>query len=375
MKFKNFIFLGLIALSGCKFSSLDIRGIRPQKEAFSILWIRNTDPPYKTGNLPIALNSPLMHKGVLYSGDGSGVMKAYRARDGRVLWSKEDGGDYHSGILYSEGNIIYGNSNGRIFARKANSGELVYSIDVGAGVEGIPGQGMGRIFFHLRDHRIVCLDPKSGKMLWSYRRRVPYTTTLQGVSTPTVSRGKLYVGLADGTVVALSIEEGVLLWEQKIVLGNKFVDVDTTPVFFAGKMIFAEGSEFVNVMDAKSGRTIRKLSYSLSHTPLIYQGHLILGTWDGEIVVLNKKFRQIGKFKVSSHAINSIVLWKGRLAVATVGGEVHLVESIIDGKSIKGNILKTVHLGHSSSAVFGQMTTDEGKLGLLSSRNRIYVFQ
>ena len=356
-------------ISGC--SSLPTpEGVRPPTPLFSLLWIRNTDPIYNTGNLPIALNSPLVKDGIIYVGDGKGFMGAWRAKDGKALWQKEDGGTYHSGVVAFEDNVIYGSSEGRVFSRNRTSGKLSYSIDIGGGVEGVPTIHEGRVFFHLRSHTIVCLDAKTGKLLWSYRRSISYLTTTQGVSNPVIYKNRLYVGFADGTVGAFSIQEGTMLWEKKVVTGTKFVDVDTTPVFFRDKLIIGENGSSITLLDPSNGRLLRKFNYSISRTPLVYKGELIVGTTDGELIFLGSNFEEKRRLKVSGDALGSMTLWKGLITVATLGGEVYLVDG---GK--KGGIKETFALGHSTSAVFGNLSSEKDALAVLSSRHRLYVFR
>ena len=361
--------IALFLLSAC--SSLPpIEGVRPPSSLFSLLWVRNTDPTYNTGNLPIALNSPLIRDGIVYAGDGKGFMGAWRARDGKLLWKGEDGGSYHSGIGVFGENVIYGNSEGRIFSRSRISGKLVYSVDVGGGVEGTPTLHRGRAFFHLRNHKILCMDAKTGKILWSYRRSVSFLTTTQGVSEPVVHEDALYVGFADGVVAAFSVQEGVLLWERKVVSGTKFVDVDTSPVLYRGKLIVGENGSSLSVLNLADGSLLRRFDYPLSRTPLVYGGHLVLGTTDGELIFLGANFEEVLRLKVSGSALGSLAPWKGFLAVATLGGSVHLV----DGKK-GGGTRETFLLGHGISAVFGDLSSEGGKLAVLSSRHRLYVFR
>jgi len=63
-----------------------------------------------------------------------------------------------------------------------------------------------------------------------------------------------------------------------------------------------------------------------------------------------------------------LFFWKGNLAVSNINGELFL----IDRNSFK--VLDHKHLGHVTSAVFGQMGTEANKLVVLSSRNRLYIF-
>lgn len=348
-----------------------IEGVREQEKPLTVRWAKNLDPVYETGNLPIHLGAPSIDdNGVrLYIADGSGEMTAYSLEDGRELWQFSDGGTSHAGATVSNEILYYGTSQGRLISRNATSGELLWSIDLGASIETSPTIAGGRLFVQLRNHQIFALDATTGKILWAYKRSVPLLTTLQRASRPVVWQNKIYVGFADGSVAAFNVEEGVMLWERKISNGDKFVDVDMSPTFFNNQLWIGSSSNDVHVLEPKTGRTLRTLNFSSSHQPLRYGDALIFGTTNGEVVGVNSNGKTVMKFKVSDNQISSVTNWKSGYVVTDVEGRVFFV----DGQ--EGNILWSHHLGHAASGIFATPATGPGRLALLSSRNRLYVFE
>lgn len=339
------------------------------QEAFYATWIKNLDPVHDTGNLPIALNSPLIKEGIVYAGNNQGKMMAYQLDNGKTIWEGKDKGAYHSRPVMVNDLVIYGSVEGRVYARDAMSGKLKYSVDLGSSIESPGVVAKGRIIFHLRNHKIFCLDYKTGKILWAYKRSVPFLTTLQRVSTPLVHRNKIYVGFADGFAAAFSLEEGILLWEQKLSNAAKFVDVDATPIMFGKKLLMGSLNGPLTLLNPRNGRIIQKLDYTVSRAPIKYKGGLILGTVDGDIISLGRNFKVRKKVKLSSKGISSMTWWKKKLAVSTVGGEISLVNPM----DLK--VLGTFNLGHANSAIFGELDSKEDRLAVLSSRNRLYIFR
>lgn len=349
--------------------TVGVTAIRDAKKEFFPLWIKNHDPEYESGNLPIALNSPLIHEDALYAGNGKGEMVAYQLKDGKEIWKFQDkGGYYGQPVVYNE-YLVYGTNEGRLYARHTITGELKYAVDLGTSVESQPVIFKGRMFIHTRNHKLFCLDAQSGKILWAYKRSVPYTTTLQRVSRPVISGDKLFIGFADGHVGAFSIEEGVLLWETRINDGSKFVDVDSTPLIHRSKLYMASQSGPLTILDPNSGAILRKLPYNVTRAPLSHGKSLVFGTLDGELIHLNSELKVVKKVKLSKDSLSSIVWWKKRLAIATSSGELFLVWP----KNFQ--LIDKFDMGHSHSAVFGNLQVGEKKLATISSRNRLYVFQ
>lgn len=356
--------LGL-TLNGCA----HIKADREKLPYFRVLWSKDreiTDPT--SGNLSIALNSPYIYEGMVYAGHNDGRMIAYELDTGREIWKTEDKSSYHSGPVIFKDQLIYGTVQGRVYSRQYLTGKLKYVVDLGASVETEGVIYKGRILFHLRNHQIFCLDAETGKILWVYKRSIPYQTTLQRASSPLIVDNKVYVGFADGYVAAFGIDDGVLLWENKLVSGSKFVDIDATPVMKDGKLFVASLAGPIAILEPNTGNLLRNLDYVASRAPIMRGDQLLVSTVDGDLVLLDKSFKEVIKRKISSAAISSIVEWKGMLAVATVGANVY----IVNPKTLE--ILEVHNLGHSYSAVFGQLQSLEDKLALLSSRNRLYLF-
>jgi outer membrane protein assembly factor BamB len=349
------------------------KGETQKSRAFTPVWIKAMDPAYESGNLPIALQSPLIHEGIVYSGHNSGSMQAFELENGRLVWSEFDGSTYHAAPVPFKDQIIYGTVQGRVISRHYTTGKIKYSVDLGASVETKGVVHQGRIFFQLRNHQVFCLDVETGKILWAYKRSVSYLTTLQRASTPVVYKDRVLVGLADGTLVALSIDEGVLLYESKLSTAAKFVDVDNSPFILNDKVYIGAVGGPISILDPNTGKIIRRGDFVASRAPYLdpsYKGEqLLFGTPNGELVLTDKNLNVQSKVKISNGVISSIVPFKQGVAVATTTGDIIHV----DPKTLA--VLEKYNLGHAYSAVFGDMESKESYLSVLSSRNRLFTFR
>jgi outer membrane protein assembly factor BamB len=365
----GFIVSIILNFTSCStLKSVGVEGVKEKAPAFRSLWAKNDDPDYDTGNLPIALHSPLIHEGILFAGSGKGIMRAFELESGRILWKATDNGQYHAAPIVYGDLLVYGTVQGRIYARQKLTGKMVYEVDVDTAIESEPQISRGRLFIHTRNHKIFSLDAKTGKILWAYKRSVPFLTSLQRVSRPIIDGNKLFVGFADGVVAAFSVEEGVLLWETKVVTGNKFIDVDSAPLIYQNKLIVGSLSGHLTLLNPQNGMIERTLPYYVGRRPFLHNGSLLLGTSDGELVVLDENWKEVKKVSLGDQPISSIVPWKNGLALSTVGGDLFHLDSLY-------NILEKKHLGHEASAVFGQLKVSEGHLAFYSSRYRLYVYR
>lgn len=343
-----------------------------KQTTFLPVWIKDLDPNYETGNLPIALQSPLIHEGIVYIGHNSGSMEAFELENGKSVWSEVDGSTYHSAPIAYKDQIIYGTVQGRVISRHYTTGKIKYSVDLGASVETKGAVYQGRIYFQLRNHQVFCLDVETGKILWGYKRSVSYLTTLQRASVPVVYKDRVLVGMADGTLLALSVDEGVLLFESKLSTASKFVDVDNAAFVLNDRVYLGAVGGQLSLIDPNTGKILKKADFIASRAPYVNPSEkgeqLLFGTPGGELVLTDKNLNIINKVKVSEGVITSIVPFKQGLAVSSTSGEILYV----DMRSL--HVYEKFHLGHAYSAVFGDMESKENYLSVLSSRNRLFTF-
>lgn len=364
------VLLFVVALSSCStMKQYAPKADVAEKAKLTPAWIKNLDPLYDSGNLPIGLQSPLINEGIVYAGHNTGYMQAYELENGRVIWSEFDGSAYHAGAIAYKDQVIYGTVQGRVISRHGILGTMKYSVDLGSSVETKGVVYNGRIFFQLRNHQVFCLDVETGKIIWGYKRSVPYLTTLQRASTPVVYKDKVLVGFADGTFAALSIDEGVLLYETKLTTATKFVDVDNAAFIYADRVYISPAGGNLSLIDPTSGKILRTSDFATSRAPVLRDDQLLFGTPNGEIVLTDKNLNPLKTIKISKGTITSIVPYKTYFAVSTTTGEIKL----LDQKSLE--VVETFKLGHAYSAVFGDMMSTPDALAVLSSRNRLFIFR
>jgi outer membrane protein assembly factor BamB len=338
------------------------------EQPFYMAWNKNLDPIYNTGNLPIGTGSPFIYEDHLYMGNLSGEMNAYDLETGKVVWSHKESEAINSMAQNFKDTIIYGTMSGRLYSRNFLTGELAYAIDMGSPIESRPVLSQGRLYIHLRNHKIVSLDAQTGKIIWGYKRSVPFTTTLHRSSTVLPLGKKLIVGFADGNLIALSRDEGVVLWEQKISNGLKFVDVDAAPIYFNGFIVAGAANDKLRFIDPKNGVIKRTIDIVIGHAPIIHNKELIVGSIYGAIYSVDKSGKISKRNKISDFGISSIVPWRNGFAVSTMGEDIFHIDSDLEKTSV-------FKLGHDQSAIFGFLQQNGDYLATYSSRNRLYVFK
>ncbi|MBF0314739.1 MAG: PQQ-binding-like beta-propeller repeat protein [Oligoflexia bacterium] len=375
-----FSLLSLVLLSSLSCSSLtsisSIKGEQEKKRYFRSLWTKNFDDHPKaleqdTGHFMVAFQSPLLLDQVVFVGTSYNEMMALNAKDGREVWKVNEATAIVNTPTIHQELLIYGTAEGRLIARQVQTGALRYAVDLGDAVESSAAiDKEGRLYVHLRNHKVIALDALSGKILWNYARSITHKTTLQQVSTPLLYKGSIIVGCADGFVVSLTKEEGVVQWERQVSQATKFVDVDMTPVLKGDLLYVASVAGPLTILNPDSGVILRRFDYKVYRAPhfLAADAGMIIGTDEGELLHLDRYGAVVKRAKLSSSILN-ISEWADALLVATRDGELYTVDS----KEFK--LLDQFHFGTKNSLLFGVPSISGKSVALLSSRNRLYLFK
>lgn len=179
----------------------------------------------------------------------------------------------------------------------------------------------------------------------------------------------ILVGFADGYIASLSLEEGVLNWEQRISEGYKFIDVDVKPVLFNDLIVIGSASGPIRFINPSNGVIERTIEIVQSHTANVQDDHFIVGDINGKLYKINKFGKILFQKKLSRDAISSVKKWKNGLIVSTMGQEIFYIEEDTFSK------IDEFLLGSDQSAVFGDLAVSGEYFSVYSSRNRLYLFQ
>jgi outer membrane protein assembly factor BamB len=162
-------------------------------------------------------SSPLVDHGKVYFGSQSGLVYALDARDGSVIWTYHAAGAVKASPTLKDGVLYFGDYSGQVQAVSASNGHRLWV----SGSEGaLLGSGTfystaavvdGRVFLGNTDGRIYAYDAGTGNLDWAvqtgnYVYASPAVTDAPGLG-PTI-----YLGSYDGTFYALNARTGRIDW-------------------------------------------------------------------------------------------------------------------------------------------------------------------
>lgn len=162
-------------------------------------------------------------------------------REGRVTSLSRDNGmqgwrtdldvRLSSGVGGDDSRVYVSDIDGVVHALDAQTGEPLWQTVASSEILVPVAAGFGVAIVRSTDGRVVALEPEEGSERWSVSNTPP-ALTLNGYSRPRLLDGGVLIGLDDGRLLALDLNNGKLIWEAVISVPSgrseveRLVDID-----------------------------------------------------------------------------------------------------------------------------------------------------
>ncbi len=204
---------------------------------------------------------PAVADGRVYAAGVKGGVRAYDLQSGAQTWSYDSDARLTGGPAVADGLVVVGGLDGTILALDAATGAEKWRAKVSNEVITAPAIGQGLVLVRSNDGRVTAFDAQSGEQRWFYNNDLP-SLTVRGNAPVLLGPGVAFVGNDDGTLSALAINDGRLLWNQAVGVPDgrteleRMADVDGAPVL-DGSTVFATSYKNETVaIDGPSGRPL-----------------------------------------------------------------------------------------------------------------------
>ena len=174
---------------------------------------------------------PFYSNGQIWVADSEGRVFAINAENGQRDTEFDFEMDLSAGPAVYGNRLLLGTFEGQLLMVNAASGEIEWRAQLSSEILAQPVLADGIVIVRCIDGRVFGLDANSGRREWVYDRSIP-VLTLRGNGPPLARGGQVFMGFDDGSVVALQIEDGTLLWEARVSVGegrsqlDRLADID-----------------------------------------------------------------------------------------------------------------------------------------------------
>ncbi|MFC5582727.1 outer membrane protein assembly factor BamB [Rhodanobacter terrae] len=242
---------------------------------------------------------PAVVDGVLYADSTDGKLAAIDASNGKTLWSKSSSthgwfgwGDkkrkdamYAGGPAVSGDLLAVGTLDGHVYGVNAKDGSPRWEAELKSEVLTSPVVVGDLVVVRTGDGRVYALDSKTGERRWVYDQGIVPLLSLRGNGRLLVANGVLFFGSDDGKLVALRLDNGSKLWEQKLSSGEGRTEIDRLSdvdgaILLDGSTLYGAGYHGNLVaVDGPTGRPLWSRPFS-SFDSLASSGNAIVGAND-----------------------------------------------------------------------------------------------
>lgn len=303
-------------------------------ETGELLWenISNvylTDAPAERVGWSSVIGDPVT--GNIYALGLCGVAQCLEGETGKTIWSHSMSEEY--GLLSTYGG-------------RTNFPTLFDDLVIFSGVQ----TGWGELA--VPAHRFIAFNKETGEAVWLTSTRLrPEDTTY---STPVLGvfngEAAMVVGSGDGSIYALQPRTGKVIWSYDASLRG----INTTPLIIGDRVYGGHSEENVSdntkmgavfCLDAtksgditKSGEIWSRLEIGLGRAqPIVYGSRLYAATDSGTLSIIDiEKGKEVGKQKLGTMMFGSPLFADGRIYTGEAAGRWYVMEP-------QGNKLKVVH--------------------------------
>lgn len=343
---------------------------------------------YESGLKPLILGDKV------YMASREGIVVAVDLSSGKRLWTfdlrkdktlstlqrlrqnwSSDNARIAGGIAQGYGNIYFGTENGDMVALNAESGELVWRVQVPGEVLVSPAVGDAFVVVKLGTGGLIALNPDTGEQRWVFENEQP-ALTIRGVSEPVIESGGVIYGTANGRIGVLVVDRGFQAWEESIATPkgstdlSRLVDVDAKPIVIAGTVYAIAFNGELYALDLRSGQQLWKRDYASFRNMAVSGTVLYLVDSVGRIYAVDRRngtelWSQTGLHK---HFLTAPTVYKDYLVIGDNKGNLHWLNrstgEFVARQSFSGSGFYREAVANNEYLV---ITTRNGELTLLQT--------
>lgn len=236
---------------------------------------------------------PLVDGERVFVANGAGKVEAFATDSGVRLWQADIGMAINAGPGEGDELLLFGVDSG-VIAIDKRDGSRRWLGAVSSEVLSVPQRRGNTVVVHSVDGNITAMSASNGKQLWQHNETVP-GLSLRGCGEPFLLNSALFVGTANGKLIALSMTDGRLLWESIIAEPRghteleRLVDVDAPPVFADGVVYASSYQDALSAVAASSGQLLWTRAIATINPIALDSSNLYVSDMNGDVVAVSRR--------------------------------------------------------------------------------------
>ena len=246
---------------------------------------------------------PAFQDGTVYAADRHGVVKAMNIADGKEVWrvdlsektgwlSRNRPALLSGGVTVAGAHAYVGSEKAQVYALNTADGTIAWQTRVAGEALSRPIVSDGLVLVHTSNGILQALNESDGAVKWTVNLDMP-SLSLRGESAPTTAYGAAIVGGDNGRVSAVLMQQGQMIWQQRISQAtgateiDRLSDVDTTPVVVNGVVYALAYNGNLTALDLRSGQIMWKRELGSVNDFVVDGGRIYLVDQNDRLLALN----------------------------------------------------------------------------------------
>lgn len=171
----------------------------------------------------------------LYAADDQGGIFALDAKTGKTIWKSQLKTDLGGAVGATPSSVLVGTLKGEVICLDASNGKERWRATTSSSLL-TPPQGTDTTVIALtNDNRLFAFDAQTGQLRWTYDHSTP-VLTYRTQATPVIFDNQVFVGFDNGQLLSFALSDGQLRWATRVAQPkgrtelNRMVDIDSTPI-------------------------------------------------------------------------------------------------------------------------------------------------
>jgi outer membrane protein assembly factor BamB len=184
---------------------------------------------------------------LLIVGSNDGHVYALNLTTGALVWSRSTGGAVSSSPTIVNGIVYIGSDSGKLFALNESTGAIAWSQSLGGPISGSPAVDQNRGLVVVGDNSgnlsaFATGGTTPGHPMWSDK-------LTGGLNTPVVLSTFAYVGSSKGTVYAVNLSTGAIVWTTSL-----HGAASSTMTALGANLLVGSGNGSLFALDLRTGK-------------------------------------------------------------------------------------------------------------------------
>ncbi len=313
---------------------------------------------------------PIIVGDILYFTNSTGKVTALHRTEGYVLWSMTipSHATVDGAFSYARAKLYVGDNQGNLYALNSRDGSVAWTFKGQSEWLSPPVVAHERVLAGTSSDELYALDEETGKEIWHFSRRGDEKMTIRGTSTPAVFGTEVFYGFSDGSLVALTIGKGKLLWTQRLRSHDRFYDIDMRPEVDQNRVIAATFDGNLYSLDRLTGETKWVFRVGSYGGFLVENDRLYFSGLNGSFYCLDKNNGEVIWKTPFQGGVGSTPVRAGKYLIITTSSDPVYV---LDSET--GKVVATKGLGSGSLAA--AEAQPDGWFYVMSNFGNLYAFE